>query len=85
MHGITMKQARAIEALRTSATVKEAARKAGVHPDSISRWRREPAFLKAMQEVTPLLMAAALVDVATDPHADAVARVAAAKAILRGL
>ena len=48
---LTHKQEVALYALLTSPTISDAARYAGVHPDSITRWRRSSEFRAAYDEM----------------------------------
>lgn len=96
MTDLTEKQIRTIEALYTSTTVQEAAARSGVHPDSISRWKRSPEFRQAyararremLGETTAKLTAVgaavveSLVGVALDTQAPHAARVSAGRTLL---
>ncbi|MBI3946706.1 MAG: hypothetical protein HY321_12355 [Armatimonadetes bacterium] len=93
---LTAKQRKAILALLSEPGIDKAAALADVAPNTLWRWRREPAFREALAEArretfasatTALAAAAAkavvvLVEIATNPGAREAARVSAARAIL---
>lgn len=56
---MTPKQERALQALLTSRTVKEAAQKAGTTDNTIRRYMKDPAFMAAYKERVSEIMTAA--------------------------
>ena len=93
---VEIKRARAIESLLTSATVKEAATKAGTSPKTLWRLLRDPSFKADLREAqreiwgeiarqllgTGSAAVKALLEITTDPNAKDAARVSAASKIL---
>jgi hypothetical protein len=93
---LSVKHLRAIQALLSSATLDQAAEKAGVDPVTLRRWRRQPTFQRALQQACQDSMAlfqervqlltghalSVLLAVAADPRQPAAARVAACRTII---
>ena len=90
------KQIQMIEALCTSCSVQEAAARVGVHPNSVSRWKRSAEFHHAYQRARSEVLAGttakllavgekvveSLTSVALDPTAAPTARVSASRVLL---